>query len=70
MLQWFRLADSLEGVTHHRFHDVHQAQGDTPFCIDPVTQVLAKLDLKDRCSRVGHRLLRLFEAVLLPQVGG
>ncbi len=65
MLEWFRLTDSLEGITHHRFHDVDETKGDTPFRIDPVTQVLTELVFEDRRSLVGHRLLRVFETQLL-----
>lgn len=47
VLQWLGLADATEGIVYSRFNEVQHAAGDGAVGLNPVTQVLTKLQMED-----------------------
>ena len=46
-LQWFRLADAVEWVFHHRFHEFQDSKSCLTISFDPELQILSKLGMED-----------------------
>ena len=51
MLKRFWLADPDERIAHDRFDELQDAEGSAPIRLNPETQVVTKLGLKDSFSR-------------------
>src|SRR3972149_6667983 len=67
VFQRLGLPDPPERGPHDGFHHVQKAKGYTPFRINPVTKVLAKLRLEDRNTRCGRQLPGLLQTEFLPE---
>ncbi len=65
VFQWFRLADSFEGVANDNLHQVERPKRDLSVCLDPEFQVFHELRLKYRDPLT--RSLRMFVLTSLCQ---